>query len=418
MKLVSTAKIEFHILQWAKEVDAHGNMTVIRIDTDDGLIMDLNSSIFLTQLYHGIPVNKAAKIAHMTVKDATEFIDQAIQNNFIKSIDNKQIPDKGKIIKAWLTRIPKKYFDWCLSPFFVVGSLMIIIIGLITAILSPDNFPTFRDFYWHSNPLVSIAGILLINYFLIFLHEVAHFITTRAIGGQAKMLVSHLSTNIVAETEQYHISILPKQHRYITYLAGLYFDLIVVALIFIIEFFSMKIYGSYALLHQIFMVILLLQFNALVWEFGTFYRTDIYYFITDLFNEDDIKMDSQRFLFKIAPKTNLSVLDKIRKQLHKLLFNKNEMTFTSDMRKITKRQKRLYHIYFGISFLGYIANAFMLLTINLPKYLLFTFLAFDYLFKSIAAANFFGIICAILVFLIINDNIIVLPYLFAKDKKK
>jgi putative peptide zinc metalloprotease protein len=418
MKLTGASIIEFHILKWAKVKDVHGNTTVIRVDTDEGLIMDDKSSTLLTHLYRGHQLNTAAKNAKISLADAKEFITQAIANNFIKSVDNKPLPDLGKKISPWLSTVNKKYFTWILTPLFIVPSLITICLGLYVGILYLNFLPNYRDYYWHPNPLVAVLGIWVLNFILIFVHECAHYIATRAIGGQAKLLLSHIGTNIVAETEQYHIAIAPKQKRYATFLAGIYVDLLIVALVLLAEFVGIKYFEGLSKFHPVFMVILLLQFNAILWEFGTFYRTDVYYFLTDLFNEDDIKLDSQRFLFKKFAKIDFSILDKFKSFLKQLNGKKAELKFSGDLRRITKKQKKLYYVYFVISILGLIANMFMFATVTLPKYLLFNYLAVGYYMNSIWHMNIIEAFFAFLVFVIINDNIIVLSYLIYKDKKK
>ena len=68
------------------------------------------------------------------------------------------------------------------------------------------------------------------------IHEFAHFITTLAIGGKARInFIKNRSLFLVYETESYYIALRSKSERIAVYISGMVFDLLQIALVYLLN---------------------------------------------------------------------------------------------------------------------------------------------------------------------------------------
>jgi len=282
---------------------------------------------------------------------------------FIKAIDGNINPDITQKIHPWFGNVSKNYFSWLISPLIVIPCLMIMLGGTVIMILNPNYFPSPLDFFWSNNIFINAVSVIIINYILIFTHEVAHFMTTKAVGGQAKMQINHHLADVVVETEQYHLSILPKSSRFITYISGIFIDCLIVFTIFWVYKISEYFQFELGVIKSLFQVVILLQLIAIVWEFGTFLITDVYYFISEFLGDEDINIDSKKYYFRRFSK------------LKSKLFRNPGFSLKGN---IIGRAD--YLIYFLASIVGYLGKTMMFIFVSMSKHILFTLGAMLYFY--------------------------------------
>lgn len=392
-----TSKVTFHGLRFSSEFDSNNKTTVIRWNTDTGLVMDKSEMEALAFLNNGKNISESAKLSGKTLKQIYTLLKTADSVGFIKAIDGNENPDITQKIHPWLKNIRKGYFSWLLSPLIVIPSLIIMFGGIVIMILNPNYFPTPLAFFWSKNVLIDAISVIVINYILIFIHEIAHFITTKAVGGQAKMQINYHLADVVVETEQYHMSVLPKSSRFITYISGMFIDCLIVFTIFWIYKISEYFQFELGVVKSLFQVVILLQLIAIVWEFGTFLITDVYYFISEFLGDEDINIDSKKYYFRRFSKIK-------------------SMLFTSPG-FILKRNligRTDYLIYLLASIFGYLGKTMMFIFVSIPKHILFTLGAILYFYVSITEKDSMGILLSLITFLLVNDRIIVLLFLRKK----
>jgi hypothetical protein len=405
--LTPDTHLTFHRLR-SSATDNKGNKTYIRFDTDSGLVLDKTMVPVLESLIAGHSLLITAKLNNKKLHQIKYFTEELIKAGFVRSINRVKLHQIAKRIEPWLAFVPKRYFDWVLAPWTVIPALAITIAGLMIAAINPDYFPSVLGFFWHKNLFISIAGIFGLNYFFILIHESAHYLTTRAVGGHAKMMMDHQLTSVVVATEEYHLAVLPTYAKFATYIAGLFSDMLSVAMIFILYYLNDIHFIDLGSANKILDVILLLQLKATVWEFGTFLTTDVYYFLTDFSGEDDLKTSAKKYFAGLLGKHR----NWVTKSLVKRIVKKDDLSET------TANYPMNYWGYLVISIGGFLATAVMNMLINWPKYILFTYFALESLVKSIPGKDFWGALSAAATLLLLNDHSLSLAYLMMKERKK
>lgn len=405
-KLSESSTLTFRRVRYSR-TDDKLNTTFLRYATDSGLVLPNTDTAMLEALMRGQTLGKAARDNKKSMREVRALVKVLVEAGYVRKIDGWQVGERTGKIKPWLAYIPQKYFLWALSPGIVVPGLLLIAIGLIIGIWRPEYFPDLTDFFWHPNLFVAIVGIFTLNYFLIFLHEWAHYAATRAVGGQAKMLFDYQATSVVVATEVYHLALLPKYAKFITYLSGLFLDLVLTAGAMIAFYLEGQGSLQLGIWREILQMAVLLQLNAMVWEFGTFLTTDVYYFVTDLLGEEDLKESSRQYLSRKA--TNLN--DPLRKLARKI-WKRGEVGVS-----VKKENSWKYWSYLAASSLGYLSTLTTRLAITLPKYLLFCWFALVQLMGAVRAGEWQLGILAILTLLLVNEHGFSLAYMLKRDKK-
>ena len=209
----------------------------------------------------------------------------------------------------------------------------------------------------------------ILGWGLLFWHELAHFIATKAVGGEAGFRFSNRLTYLVAVTDHFHIEVLPKSSRYLVYLAGMFADTILVATVFWI-----KIVGNYLGIEfgiePILPVVFLLCISGIIWEFNTFLETDMYNFVSDYFDQENLYADTINYL-RIKYSHNIGFRP-VKQMLAKFIFTPNQLKEANDSRIYTQTDKQVFKWY-GLTFIvGMVftlaMNVFYTLPVNV-KYL-------------------------------------------------
>lgn len=93
----------------------------------------------------------------------------------------------------------------------------------------PDFRPSFEQFWWLPDPVLSAITLLLIGLVTAALHEAWHWLAGRAVGVPAIFRVSYRGIFLVFETDVTQIATTPRRRRYGVFLAGMAFDVTLVA---------------------------------------------------------------------------------------------------------------------------------------------------------------------------------------------
>lgn len=107
--------------------------------------------------------------------------------------------------------------------------------GLATAfvvvllVVRPDMRPTYEAVWWLPDPVLSVLTVTMISIPLAVLHEAWHWLAGRAVGVPAVFRVSYRGIFLVVETDLTQIVTVPRRKRYSPFLAGMAFDVSVLA---------------------------------------------------------------------------------------------------------------------------------------------------------------------------------------------
>jgi putative peptide zinc metalloprotease protein len=169
--------------------------------------------------------------------------------------------------------------------------------GLLSAIFEPSIIPNWNAFFFKENLTIMQLFLTLIGLLTLFLHEMAHLIAARALGIPSKIGISNRMWMLVAETDMTEIWSVPRNQRYLPFLAGPLFDSFCASLLAIILYIHKKgLITISPLGEQICKAILLSYLLGLLWQCYLFIRTDFYFVFANLFRCKSLMKDTEVLL--------------------------------------------------------------------------------------------------------------------------
>jgi putative peptide zinc metalloprotease protein len=183
------------------------------------------------------------------------------------------------------------------------GKPAIIVYGLVIAAaiyeaaIHPSIRPNVSDLYFPSDRALTWGLVVLATYLSLFLHELGHLIAARAHGINSRLGVGHRLWFLVAETDLTGLWSIPRNERYLPFLAGMICDAVLCAgIAFILVVHLHGTLALSALCLRFFRALLFTLFMRLLWQFFLYLRTDLYYVIANVFKCRNLLGDTEVFL--------------------------------------------------------------------------------------------------------------------------
>lgn len=174
-------------------------------------------------------------------------------------------------------RYTDKYITIVLALIFSLGVIYIAFFGLA---------PRAGDFFWNQNLLFNVATSWILGYIFLLKHEYAHWLLAKLGNLKAQISFKIRWFFLFAETDLPGIYRLPESARLQIYLAGLILDLLTMVILLWAKDFVTADWAR--LLGQAYLI----QWMSMLWQLLFFFKTDIYLFITDLFDLEDYHDDT------------------------------------------------------------------------------------------------------------------------------
>lgn len=410
--------ISFHHLKVSTTPDENGLYALVRWDTDESLKLGKEGIDSIKFLSEGKTIQETAHMTKIPVSSVKEFLQSLQDNSFIKSVDNKPITDSVEKIHPWLTSIDRKYFKIFISKPFLYLSFIFIISGICLGIFVLGYFPNYKNYFWTNDLLTVLVSITLIDIILVIIHELGHFIATKAVGGEAKMRINYRFMNIVAETESYHLSILPKELRYFVYSAGMFIDFLIISLLYWFIFIISIIHAQSGFLRNFFSLIILLEVTGIIWQYNVFLETDMYNFLSDYLNVENLRGTTRKFLLRKVHAWKNQLLQPLKKLLTKLLYNAKDFEASDDLRFLNIANRRKITIYSFIFISGLLFYTLQYVLLLIPRDITFLFQGASNLFTALLKGNILKIFESIILLLLLTYQYILLLYLATKKRLK
>lgn len=266
---------------------------------------------------------------------------------FINTFDKKS-SQKSKLRRYHFANFPQDLAQKLFARRVMLGCGIIIGLALITSVFEPSLIPGWEAQFFKKNLTLMRLSFLLIDYFTLFLHEMAHLIAARAVGISSRLGISNRMWYLVAETDITGVWSVPRSQRYIPFLAGSLLDATSASLLIII--FFIHIHG-WLILHpivfQMGQALLLSYLMRLLWQCYLFIRTDFYFVIANFFCCKNLMQDTEAFLH--------NQLARIIRSMRKV-----------DQSHIPLHEKRVIYWYSWFWIIGRIAALSSLICITIP----------------------------------------------------
>lgn len=179
---------------------------------------------------------------------------------------------------AWVDRIPqaavKPLFGRVAWAFYATAALT----AALVLVLRPDLRPIFDDVWFLTDPIWSLLALFVVSFTSAAGHECWHWLAGRAVGVPARFRVTLRGLFIVFETDLSQLVTLPRRARYSPMLAGIAFDVVLLAVGLLMRLgFREEVLHYPPELDRFLGALVFTQLLVLIWQVcGVAFRTDGY----------------------------------------------------------------------------------------------------------------------------------------------
>ncbi|HZU32523.1 MAG TPA: hypothetical protein VFB79_15505, partial [Candidatus Angelobacter sp.] len=222
------------------------------------------------------------------VPDLTEFLEMLSVHGFISTLgqDSKKNAVKSagsrSSIRFHFASFPEELAQKIFGPATVSICIILSLVAVGLCYLDRSLIPRSSSIYFPFSRTLSIALLILEGYFALVLHEFSHLVAARAAGVDSKFGLGHRLWYIVAETDLTGLWSVPKERRYLPFLAGVLVDATSGAVLIILIFCCRRGWPPLSPFWTNLVKAMIFAYAMrIVWQCFLFVRTDFYYVIAN-----------------------------------------------------------------------------------------------------------------------------------------
>lgn len=288
MPVTASGIVRLHRLTMVGEADG---VMVGRPDVGSYALFPAEGAEVLRMLDSGLPVSAAAtwyEQASGESLDVEDFID-AIENLGFTLADGEE---RQPVIPVRWQRLGRFAFSWPVMACYAALMTAAVVLIVRQPALRPSYHRLFFTQYLSLIPLTLTA----IQIPCILLHEAFHALAGRRLGLSSKLRLGRRLYFLVAETRLNSLLSVPRQKRYLPFLAGMLADLVVISVLTVlgavVRTGGIPLWCSRLCLAVAFTCVL-----RLIWQLMFYLETDLYYMVATALRCADLQ-NATRFFIK------------------------------------------------------------------------------------------------------------------------
>jgi putative peptide zinc metalloprotease protein len=275
--------------------------------------------------------------------DLVDFANQLFELELIHQIDGEKI-DKENISKepSGKSLVSPKLGRFFFNKFTVILYSVILVLNIVIFIINPSLFPHRDDIFVFDIMVVNVIFWMAFSFLFVLIHEFAHVLAIRAHNLPTTMEIGHRMFFVVLLTDMSSIWRLPPKERNILFLAGLYFDsiLLFIALIGQLLFPNSSEF-IIGLMHlATFDIVLRMIFQCCIYM-----KTDLYYVFENVSGCYNLMENAKQTIRKRLSFLKLPQMDEV----------------------IFSGEKRTVSFYTLLYFLGFVITIFLYFNYYIPE---------------------------------------------------
>lgn len=255
---------------------------------------------------------------------------------------------KAAKVRYNFANLPQSLAQKLFSRPVLLGCAILVSLALLAIAFDPTLIPSWEAYFFPENTTLMILVLAVLDCVILFLHEMAHLVAARALGVSCRMGISNRMWMLVAETDMTGIWGVPRNQRYLPFLAGPLLDTVSAAILTLV-FLAQK-HGWIVMSPVVFQLgqaLLLNYLLGLLWQCYFFMRTDYYYVIANFFRCKSLMKDTEVF---------------VRNQLARVIRRVRKV----EQSHIPARERRIIRLYAILWLVGRTAALGSLILITLP----------------------------------------------------
>lgn len=290
----------------------HSKLTLhslhIRKDKKNYIVEDLSSGEFyempeifidaIEMMNEGIELSKiGAELAGRYPDeevDMADFVEQLFDLGLVKSVDGVEIPrkernDEGANGFNWISpRVGSFFFNYFTTKLYI--GAMVLCAGIF--VMRPELWPHYKDIFPFELMMYNILAVLLVTFLLVLIHEFGHVLAVRSEGLPTRIELGHRLVFVVLETDMSRVWTLPPEKRNRLYLAGMYFD----GVVLLAALGAKLIFARHQIVMGMAGVIVLNTIIRIIYQFCIYMKTDFYYVLENKTGCYNLMENGQHFL--------------------------------------------------------------------------------------------------------------------------
>jgi putative peptide zinc metalloprotease protein len=207
--------------------------------------------------------------------DMQNFAGELLELGLVKIVDGNSIPKEveNKKKNGGLEWIPASVGHFFFNRYSTIFYSLIFLGSIILLALNPGLFPVYDDVFLFDLMIYNILIFLSISFIFVVVHEIGHVLAIRAEGLPTKIELGHRLFFIVLETDMSRVWSLEPKKRNRLYLAGIYFDVIVLFLAILVQL----LFVDHFFVVGIAKMAVISTFIRIIYQFCVYMKTDMYY---------------------------------------------------------------------------------------------------------------------------------------------
>jgi putative peptide zinc metalloprotease protein len=294
-QIIDESVIKFHDLYKGEEED--GLVLVGRRDIGSYVSLPVEAIEVIDLLDSGKPVGEVKKILEVKYGEEAEiedFIEDMISNEMVHFVNDYEVPTTSELQKDLFSRITGTHVGWMFSKYAwafygTLGAGCLLLFAVY-----PQYIPQPADFFWHPWYSVAVGFMFFFGWVLVAFHELAHLFAAKTVGTEGYFSLSNRLIFIVAQTNLGNIWTVPREKRYIVYLAGMAWDSVMIFFCLILLLFSdNQVIHLPELAYNFVKAIIFIKVWGVIWQFRFNMQTDVYYVVANYFRCRNLLGDAQ-----------------------------------------------------------------------------------------------------------------------------
>ncbi|WP_121610076.1 peptidase [Mesobacillus foraminis] len=226
--------------------------------------------------------------------DMTDFAGQLFALGLVKSVDGEEVPRTEKKHGEpegfnWISpRVGKFFFNSFMTRGYIGAMILCVVIFLVR----PELWPRYQDIFPFDLMMYNIVAVLLVTFLLVLVHEMGHVLAVRSEGLPTRIELGHRLVFVVLETDMSRVWSLPPEKRNRLYLAGLYFD----AVVLLAALAAKLVFSDDEVIMGIAGVVVLNTVIRIIYQFCIYMKTDFYYVLENKTGCYNLMENGQSFL--------------------------------------------------------------------------------------------------------------------------
>jgi putative peptide zinc metalloprotease protein len=211
--------------------------------------------------------------------DAAELVEALADLGFVRSVNGQPLPDpEANTARSHFSRLTELHVAWLFSRPMKLLWLLVMGAALVTLAMRPDLLPNYTDFFWGDYVGLTVLVNTVMMSISISMHELMHLTAARSLGVPGRIGFGTRLHNLVVQTDVTAVWGVPRRSRYRVYLAGMAWDLFLMASLTLLVAHVAMPQPMKAVLQALVVCVLL----SIPFQLQVYMRTDLYYVLRDL----------------------------------------------------------------------------------------------------------------------------------------